>query len=300
LVPAKETLHQGLTVVSSDAETGLAATFVKGERVVYLQARRGAKTDPAMQQNYQGVPEYEVDARFLDEKGLPIMSRVGGHEVMDPTWEASDPKDVKIDVAERQNAIRLTWEAVAALKAAKLPVSVLNNEAHALAQLAATVTESNLTPTKDIAKEGEAKYADTYNHKVYIHYQCITGGCLVGNHSAVWALSFRNSDNAFLWQKIWCNHGACADDPSMGKSDHTGGTASGCPKIWNARANLQPPQQECTTPYSWASTTNTHNCNDDSELQYWNVANNASYGTGAGGYGSCWTNGLHNYKPTCD
>ncbi len=295
-LPDKKTLSQGLTILSEDVSGSLTAAYVKGDQVIYLETRRGPKVEEAVRRMYPDAPEYELDARIMDAKGRPIMERFGGHGAMDPLWAATEAKEDIVDVDERHDAIRLGWDAAEALKVAKLPRDLALHEGDALIQLARSVSEKDLFGEAPKSETAETKYVSSfgYNHKIEIHKKCLDFGCVFGDHSATWTKSYRNSDNAFLQEIITCNHGGCANDADM----TTLGT--NCPRLWDRRPNQMPTVQECSTPYSWSSSTDGHNCNDDSELQYANSKFNQTYGTGSGGYPSCFTNGLHNFKPDCD
>jgi hypothetical protein len=82
--PIEQSLEQGMTVLDS-RRGSFAAAYRKGDRVIYMEANRGAARPPPYQQDPGGT-KYEVDARFLGEDGSTFYLRRGGDRFVDPAW----------------------------------------------------------------------------------------------------------------------------------------------------------------------------------------------------------------------
>jgi hypothetical protein len=277
-------LEQGLNIFSSS--DGFSGAYVKGQHGVYFESLRGGQTPEVYRTYDPSWPQFEMDARFLDENGRLLYIRVGGDRTVDSTWardvmvEASKPH---VDPALRADSFALLKEATTAIEQAAV-ASELKVEQTALVQARGSVRDTLLD-----AKAIETSYYPGYN-SIEMYTRNVW---LVGEHSTTWAN---------IWGTVYvsCNHGPCA---SWGEVSYkctawgSGGvnyqetaSASG----WNVNTSVNWPG--CLTPYSWTSWGN-HNCHDDTVRQLWGVR----YGWQGDGYSGVCNNGAgHTGAPNCD
>ena len=95
--PPVASLAQGLTMFQTSAAT-VSGAYVKGDRAIFFETRRGPETPDAYQQ-IAGAPKYEMDVRVLDENGRAVYLQSGGDEYVDPTWQ----RDLELDLYGRSN-----------------------------------------------------------------------------------------------------------------------------------------------------------------------------------------------------
>ena len=294
-------LAQGITVLR--AEVGrLSLAYRDGNDVIYMEAARGAEVNEV----YRGVPDmpdFEIDVRFVDDRGYAFHTRRGGDAWIERDWAEALERQVRAPAPEGSNerqwqmsgdAAGLISGAVeqhlgpdAALLApevrALLDFATMAREAYA-ARVDRTMTNPSIPQV--FGDDGDVafgtngpedpywwQFSGNYVWEMDVHRSNIAGD---GYHSAV-AVWGRSGTQWYYFHSS-CNHGGCANTISFN-----------CTLATSAVNNLTWVFETCIGPYSWTSNDNGHNCHDDTRVQLRNMA------LGQRGYGTArWcSNGDH-------
>lgn len=237
---------------------GVAGIYEEGGVRIRFEARRGPETPRVLRLSDPETPLFEVDVRFLDERGGTLLLQVGGHAPVDPTWSTSF-EATRESGGEADERIRSRF-AVAAAVVEKLRWvrfrAGLAPEYHALLGMgplieSARAIDSALDPALP-------RSSCTYRNKIQIHDKSC---CLwLGRHGATIA---KNISPSGVTTQAWatCNHGTCAQNMAL----KCQGTSPA------DRCELSSTAPMCSTPYNAFSFSGTHNSNDDTDIQYESV-----------------------------
>jgi hypothetical protein len=298
-VPSTETVPEGLTVLSTTDDTHLNIAYRQNNITIYLQANRG-HLRPAMYQQKDAEPVYEVDARYVADNGRTFYLQRGGDDFVDPTWAEDFARDQAKPMPSisneklfvmAQEAAELLDSKVAPQLGSKLAMHAQQLDAlrtfgkTAVAQFAANkeMLVAHRAKMGEVVKEipygtnGPEDYGVYLGPNYYyiaVHRKSIY---LFGEHSATQTNSWNGS--AWLVQVNMCNHGECAG--SMGRKcllQYYERTAQGGYGGFEL--------QTCHTGYDAFSGGGGHNCHDDSRLQL----SNFHHGNWNAGY-SQWCDG---------
>ncbi len=280
-------LEQGLNLLDVEEPSwGIAAAYVKGEQVVYLETRVGAPKPAVYRETWPDDPPNEMDMRFLDRDGKMFYAIRGGDTFIDPSWNQDLGASLSsaTPVAERSQSFRLAREAAEAFLA-EAPEGT-EDHAHHLANFAA------MTPPSDdpemIAREQRLRtavptppaaptYADWSRGGWFLlDGQLFADSCCggVGMHSAVrlWYL-----DSGASWQVSIdaCNHGRCPWEMNY-RGENWGDWVSYAYISAEHLRNNTSVGGGCRSPYDWWSGSpwgngNDHLCNSDSAYELWQV-----------------------------
>jgi hypothetical protein len=305
--PSAAELGAGLTVLSSDASSGVDAAYRDATtgHVVYMQTRVGPLKPQLYRDQFPSEPANEMDARIVDENGFTFMLVIGGDKLIDPTWgadmlagEAARPTDA----TTTDMFFKLAREAGTAFAATAEP----ELKDHVLHLTNATKTVPSEHP--ELFAQATAKLQDEVSKGLVTQLDSYTSHYLWGNEydECLFGCVGYHSD-VFGWDGTWdstngtwasysgiasCNHGDCANS---GNVSYTGVTAySGYThnnNNWvNASTSLaaiwseEPTStlgttggQGCQTGYNW-DTPPGHECNDDSAYEMWQINDSLSEG----------------------
>lgn len=274
-----EGLAQGLTVL--EAEPGsLSLAYRDADDVIFMQALRGQRT-PDIYQGVEGMPEFEVDARFVDDEGRAFHTRRGGDLWIEPQW-AEELREQAEGIAPNDSNER-QWNMagdVAPLLRAAIEeqlgpdaVTTFAPEIDALlefAEPAAAAYATRRQRTLDVptvptvfGPDGDVTYgtdgpedpywwefSGNYVWEMDVHRSNIVAD---GWHSAtaVWG----RSGTTWYYFHSSCNHGGCATSITFN-----------CTLATSAVNNTTWIYPTCLTGYSWTSNDG-HNCHDDTRDQ---------------------------------
>lgn len=264
--PAPESLSEGLTVFEAAEDVGVTGAFKHGTSVVYFETKRGA-VRPEFHRNVSPeLGEYEIDARFVDEKGNIVALQRGGDTFADPTWEEDlNKQEAQKKVVVTPQALELAAEAAEAITKYDFPSKVVYHTV-SLGDLgiSAKVPRDLDVKTGELPKDSVGYgnvWVGTASYQIrYKSIACFAWVC-AGHHSAVrvWASSGAVVDS--------CQHGTCAGGMSKVTCS---GSGSGGTFHQDTTTSISWWNGACLTSYDWNSGGGQHNCHDDSM--------NAAYG----------------------
>ena len=273
-------LKQGLTIFTSDAESGLTGMYAKGEQAVFFETVREIELDPAPQHDHftaDGTP-VNVSARFTDIEGRNLLVALDSHDLPAGWSFPGEPSAAML--ALRPQLFELTVEAGRAIREAGIEDSVAP-EVHALA-----VTGVELRPPAIEAPAARSStfYSDGWDHWQYFEVHSASC-CGIAEHSAA---VFWNWSESGGWEDGWqtSNHGRWATEMGLEGDCGGGGAWGGGGRPHYGGGQLQ--YCDMKNGYSvcglWGGN---HNCHDDTKLQRENIVYGAWYGS-APGYCSGW------------
>lgn len=260
--PAPESLPQGLSVFEASEDFGISGAFKKGEHVVFFETRRGAVRPDFHRTVSPELGEYEVDARYTDEKGNTLVLQKGGDTFADPTWESDLAKqELSKKVVVLPEQLELASEAADAITKYQFP-STLSFHRGQLADLGVTakipvIDNAAGTIAKDVTGYDNIQVGASASYEIHYKYIACVAWICAGQHSAV---RVRTASGAIY---DGCQHGSCAG--SMG-SISCRGSGSGGTFQRETSTNLTSYTSGCLTSYNWNSGGGTHNCHDDSMM----------------------------------
>ena len=273
-------LAEGLTIQAQSAEATRAA-YREGERLVYIQTRKGEPLAAEYLAADPTLPAFGVDVRITDAQGEVIYARISG-----------DGRDFAEDApgapwSDHTLDIPVARAGIAALSArtdasrAKGPLELA--QARALTEVSDALVAGKATDGYEITYgPGEATSAPsehdivarpppdppTYKQHIEVWQKscCVPGG----HHSGT---RMDSSANGTTWNNRvdFCNHGTCPGGSGMSY-------VCGFTSDWREGKSYA---QMCSTGYGVTSTYS-HNCNDDSHLEVIDVRHDWVYSTDDG------------------
>ncbi len=291
------TVAEGLVITEASPAQGLHGTFTKGGRTIRFSAVRGDRTPDEARAVDPDAPEYPVDARFTDAKGDGFIVSGGEDTLKDPSWSPAAINDPR----ERTKDLELVPALLDELETADISAD-MGPERSRLASLGRSIRDQQLVVPPGEDEQGYACTAG-YQHQMYVMYKAAFG-VTPFDHSAIWLVSWYR-DSACTWyyqgKQVSCNHGTCADvDPMVIRCEWNSAIRS---YAWPAFQRYNPWDPygtgACTTPYSAFSGSGSHNCNDDTYFQAYNIRQNATWSSGVGPNSICIDSTSHYYAPDC-
>jgi hypothetical protein len=290
--PTSSSLKPGLNILSSDPHVGINAAYMGNGRVVYLQTRVGPLKEKLYRDTYPNEPAYEMDARAVDQEGRTFELVVGADALIDGSW-ASDIRAAGrlksvAEGVQRQNDFLLAREAAGAFAAFATPeladhvahltnlTRVVPQESDALKAAAAEIERQPGPPERAYASNG-------CNSNVQAGLVYAKPFAIIAQHSSVQGWDYDGCTG--VWDSIvnTCNHGTCANDPSM--SPNCGGYTyspwdeTSLNDMWSKEENTSTNNAyntgACWSGYGidvaditvYGSGDPNHECNDDSAVE---------------------------------
>ncbi len=312
--PPASQLQEGINVLSADPAVGVATAFLRSGRVIYLQTIVGKPKEDLDRQQYPNEPQYEMDARVVDQEGRTFQLIIGGDQLIDPSWAKEMRAAPRITTPAE--GIQRQADFVTARDAAD---AFLRQAAPELADHVFHLTNMTRTVPQESAKLLErAALAET---TLPIDRTYTANGCtsnlqegdlyaksdyVIAQHSAVYGWNYNGCTGSWDENVVTCNHGTCANDGSMG---YQCSSYSNSWSVWSYNALLDYWSREnntgtnnsyntgaCWSGYgiyeAWihlqGSGHPNHDCNDDSALELDEIRN-ARYDQGT--WGNCYNNG---------
>jgi hypothetical protein len=318
--PAAAQLSEGVNVLSARPDWGMDAAYKKNGRVIYFQTRVGALKPELYRNEFPNQPQYEMDARFVDEKGHTFKMIIGGDNLIDSSWPADivkgrEFKDLATS-AERQLDFQLASDIADELM--KAPPKGMDDHVYHLVSLGhhnpyampmmiqhAADAQAKLVASGRQVELGLNGCSSNFQEGD-LYGQCIFA--CVGHHSSVIGWNYNGCNATWDEEIISCNHGACAADSGMNYQGYTNSAYQSWDlnQQWSAEMSTvnrgYTSGHGCQTNYNW-NTPPGHLCNDDSSYELWNIHDGPSYGYGSNHLGNgssfCYTNGGHGNACSC-
>jgi hypothetical protein len=284
-------LKAGLNILSSDPHVGVSAAYVANGRVVYLETRVGPLKEKLYRDTFPNEPPYVMDARAVDQEGRTFELVVGADGFLDSTWAGKIRSAGRITSAaesfQRQADFALARDAAGAFAAAAGP-ELADHVVH-LANLTRVVPRES-DKLKALAAEIEktpplerAYASDGCNNNVQAGLVYAKPFAILAQHSSVQGWDYNGCTGT--WDSIvnTCNHGTCANDPSM--SPQCGGytyspwDSTSLNDMWSKEENTSTNNAyntgACWSGYGidvgditvYGSGDPNHECNDDSAIE---------------------------------
>jgi hypothetical protein len=260
-------LHLGPT------PTGYAGTlFGEDERPVRFEVTEGPTMPPEQRRGDRAEMDHEHDVRFLDLEGRTFVAESGGSSFVNEAWldELEAASTVPIDAADRQADLRRLAALGELLRVAAHEGTIADDPLAIVANSAALASaEAEIDPDDDDSHPdvGAAPPATTYRHKAHIYVGSVAftigGKTYYGEHSAM-KVNIYDDSGTYLAKYTTSNHGSGPGDSSMVESCHVSykGRSSSTPQLWD---------KACDRYTSYGFGPGNHVCNDDTELEWYNV-----------------------------
>lgn len=281
---AEVELEQGITVLH--AELGrLSLAYRAGDDVIFMEAARGQAT-PDVYQDVSTMPQFEIDVRFVDDRGYAFYTRRGGDLWVDRGWAEELERQVRASAPDGSNERQWQMASEASPLIEAAIVEHLGPDATQVAPEVEAITEFGSVAAEAYAArvertldspsvpqvfgdDGEVAYgtndpedpywwqfSGNYVWEMDVHRNNIAGD---GWHSstAVWG----RSGTSWYYFHSSCNHGSCANTISYN-----------CTLRDSVVNNTAWVYETCIGPYSWTSNNDGHNCHDDTRVQLRNMA----------------------------
>lgn len=258
---AQEAPQIGVTVDAVDSRGGLVATVVSDAGPLTIETVVGAETPFGLWREDPERPRFEVDARVVDGVGCPILMQIGGGWPMDPAWY--DDLALCEDGQGREHLLDLLPLAVEQLVSMDLPepslgaIAGMAAEPESLALSGFVGDDTGFSVGDDPALfSSSVPTPGAYRHYVVRKKK----GAFIfpsewAEHSAV-RVSIHTTSGSFVSSYWTCNHGTCANHPSMQRYAYD-------PML---SAAIIAPSEGCETDYGILS--GQHVCNDDTYVQF--------------------------------
>jgi hypothetical protein len=300
-------LKEGINVLKSDPHVGVSLAYMAAGRVVFLETRVGPLKEQLYRDTYPNEPQYVMDARVVDQEGRTFQLVVGADGFLDSSWASDIRSAGRITSAaqalQREADFVLAREAAGAFAAGATPeladhvfhltnlTRVVPQESDNLKALA-TEIESRAAPTE------RAYASDGCNNNVQAGLVYAKPFAIIAQHSSVQGWDYNGCTGT--WDSIVnsCNHGTCANDPSMSPQcsgyTYSPWDTTSLNDMWsyerNTTTNNASNTGACWSGYGidvadvtvYGSGDPNHECNDDSALEMQEIK--------SGGYiGGTWS-----------
>lgn len=103
-LPSVAELPQGISILQSDAATGVLGAYRSGDDAVYFETRVGFLKPELYREAYPDEPTNEMDMRFVDRNGLTFYLQRGGDQFVNPDWAAGMDESFHTYVPDAQRA----------------------------------------------------------------------------------------------------------------------------------------------------------------------------------------------------
>ncbi len=300
-LPAIEDLPQGITILEAEPTVGVLGAYKDGNDAVFFETKVGFLKPEFYREVYPEEPAEEMDMRFVDRNGLTFYLQRGGDQFVNPEWSTGMDDSFHTFVPDAQRTRDFELAQAAGIAFPKVAPPALASHTYQLRTHGA-----RLTPAQDpnlraraieiaAAKRPEVANAtwggsgwwylagDMYTKSVAIFGS--HGGVAMYAYDTSWKLmlvGYNHSD--------WSSMSYKCSSVSTCRAGESTAVCSGGWRLnpsWNAESNtsINAVTGGCATSYNWNGGNGSHNSNDDTGYELWQVKD----GTTETSHGNAWT-----------